>query len=98
MYETCANSYRCVKSQSRRDTVPILFIKWNEDNKYGLICDNYSSPYNINHMNRIRFMRLSSEIFPFASHGKYGYSLDYAAAELKASVLSSVDPHVLTSP
>jgi UV DNA damage repair endonuclease len=32
---------------------------------------------------RIRFMRISSEMFPFASHAKYGYSLDYAAKELK---------------
>ena len=28
-------------------------------------------------------MRISSELFPFASHDKYGYELDYAAAELK---------------
>lgn len=31
----------------------------------------------------IRFMRISSEMFPFASHGIYGYDLDYAAEELK---------------
>jgi UV DNA damage endonuclease len=29
-------------------------------------------------------MRMSSEMFPFASHGQYGYSLEYADAELKA--------------
>ena len=34
---------------------------------------------------RIRFMRISSELFPFASHDKYGYDLEYAAAELKVS-------------
>jgi UV DNA damage endonuclease len=28
-------------------------------------------------------MRISSELFPFASHDKYGYDLDYAATELK---------------
>jgi UV DNA damage endonuclease len=28
-------------------------------------------------------MRISSELFPFASHDQYGYDLDYAAAELK---------------
>jgi UV DNA damage endonuclease len=28
-------------------------------------------------------MRMSSEMFPFASHGKYGYSLDYCADLLK---------------
>lgn len=35
-------------------------------------------------------MRISSELFPFASHDKYGYDLEYAAAELKVSVLSPV--------
>ncbi|KAH9934102.1 UV-endonuclease UvdE-domain-containing protein [Amylocystis lapponica] len=38
-----------------------------------------------NEVNKIRFFRLSSEMFPFASHGKHGYSLEYAAAELKAA-------------
>lgn len=33
-------------------------------------------------------MRISSDMFPFASHAKYGYSLDYAAAELKVRVIS----------
>ncbi|EIW83196.1 UV-endonuclease UvdE [Coniophora puteana RWD-64-598 SS2] len=32
-----------------------------------------------NEQNNIRFMRLSSEMFPFASHKIYGYSLEYAA-------------------
>jgi UV DNA damage repair endonuclease len=40
-------------------------------------------------------MRLSSEMFPFASHAKYGYSLDYAAAELKVRVVSSNWHHIL---
>ena len=31
-------------------------------------------------------MRISSEVFPFASHKTYGYSLDYAAAELKVRI------------
>ena len=38
-------------------------------------------------------MRISSELFPFASHAKYGYSLDYAAADLKVSVSSSRASH-----
>jgi len=38
---------------------------------------------------RIHFMRISSELFPFASHAKYGYSLDYAAADLKVRVSPS---------
>ncbi|KAH9925003.1 UV-endonuclease UvdE [Epithele typhae] len=35
--------------------------------------------------NNIKFLRVSSELFPFASHDKYGYTLDYAAKELKAA-------------
>jgi hypothetical protein len=46
---------------------------------------------------RIRFLRLSSEMFPFASHAKYGYSLEYAAAELKeAGDLAKSYGHRLT--
>lgn len=30
-------------------------------------------------------MRMSSEMFPFASHPDYGYDLEYAAEELKAA-------------
>lgn len=41
-------------------------------------------------------MRLSSEMFPFASHAKYGYSLDYAAAELKVSMSSPGMYRILT--
>ncbi|KZT29063.1 UV-endonuclease UvdE [Neolentinus lepideus HHB14362 ss-1] len=37
-----------------------------------------------NEENNIRFMRMSSEMFPFASHPKYGYTLEYCAAELEA--------------
>ncbi|SPO23483.1 related to UV-endonuclease UVE-1 [Ustilago trichophora] len=38
-----------------------------------------------NEANNIKFMRLSSEVFPFASHEKYGYSLKYAEKELRAA-------------
>lgn len=38
-----------------------------------------------NEQNHIKFMRLSSEVFPFASHEKYGYSLKYAEKELRAA-------------
>ena len=43
-------------------------------------------------------MRLSSDMFPFASHAKYGYSLDYAAAELKVRVAFSDWYHILIPP
>ncbi|KZT08073.1 UV-endonuclease UvdE [Laetiporus sulphureus 93-53] len=38
-----------------------------------------------NEANKIRFFRVSSEIFPFASHKVHGYDLDYARKELKAA-------------
>src|SRR5579859_1035244 len=34
---------------------------------------------------RIRFMRLSSEMFPFASHAELGYTLEFAKPELFAA-------------
>ncbi|GAA6010223.1 hypothetical protein JCM11491_005399 [Sporobolomyces phaffii] len=37
--------------------------------------------WNVAH--KIFFMRMSSEMFPFAGHAEYGYSLDYAEKELK---------------
>ncbi|GAA5913267.1 uncharacterized protein JCM6883_005302 [Sporobolomyces salmoneus] len=36
-----------------------------------------------NAKHHIYFMRMSSEMFPFAGHAEYGYSLDYAEKELK---------------
>ena len=33
----------------------------------------------------IRFMRLSSEMFPFASHADLGYTLEFAKPELSAA-------------
>ncbi|WVF68238.1 UV damage endonuclease UvdE [Kwoniella sp. CBS 6097] len=38
-----------------------------------------------NEDNKIRFMRMSSEMFPFASHAKYGYTLEFADEGLKAA-------------
>ncbi|KAI0064003.1 UV-endonuclease UvdE [Artomyces pyxidatus] len=38
-----------------------------------------------NEDNQIKFLRISSEMFPFASHATYGYDLDYASAELKVA-------------
>ena len=43
-----------------------------------------------NEENNIKFLRISSEMFPFASHDKYGYSLDYAEKELKVRGTTSV--------
>ncbi|KAL7425118.1 hypothetical protein Q5752_000806 [Cryptotrichosporon argae] len=50
-----------------------------------------------NEDNNIRFMRMSSEMFPFASHAKYGYDLSFADAELKeAGALARQYGHRLT--
>ncbi|TFY51902.1 hypothetical protein EVJ58_g10319, partial [Rhodofomes roseus] len=38
-----------------------------------------------NEKNRIRFFRVSSEMFPFASHKVHGYDLEYAREELKVA-------------
>ncbi|KAI5837143.1 UV-endonuclease UvdE-domain-containing protein [Morchella snyderi] len=46
----------------------------------------------------IRFLRISSEMFPFASHPVYGYSLDFAAEALKeAGALAMRYGHRLTT-
>lgn len=52
----------------------------------------YDSPHLLifyeqwNEANNIQFMRMSSEMFPFASHGELGYDLEYAKNELKVGL------------
>ncbi|KAG8420625.1 UV-damage endonuclease [Metarhizium acridum] len=48
----------------------------------------------------IKFMRLSSEMFPFASHAEYGYSLAYASKVLATAgkVASELGHRVTTHP
>ncbi|KAJ3733393.1 UV-endonuclease UvdE-domain-containing protein [Lentinula guzmanii] len=51
-----------------------------------------------NEDNNIRFLRLSSEMFPFASHSIYGYSLEYCAPLLaEAGALAKKYGHRLTT-
>lgn len=46
----------------------------------------------------IKFLRISSAMFPFASHAKYGYSLDFAAEPLReAGRLAMKFGHRLTT-
>jgi len=56
------------------------------------------SPSNTNITFSIKFLRMSSEMFPFASHSKYGYDLTYVDAELKEiGALAKKYGHRLTS-
>ncbi|KAG5648460.1 hypothetical protein DXG03_003071 [Asterophora parasitica] len=54
-----------------------------------------------NEDNHIRFLRVSSELFPFASHAVHGYSLEYCHAPLaragQYTQLGSPKPEVLQS-
>ncbi|KAI8377089.1 UV-endonuclease UvdE-domain-containing protein, partial [Choanephora cucurbitarum] len=51
-----------------------------------------------NEDNKIRFLRLSSEMFPFASHEKAGYDIDFAEKELaEAGELARKYNHRLTT-
>ncbi|KAF7315872.1 hypothetical protein MIND_00103700 [Mycena indigotica] len=51
-----------------------------------------------NEDNNIRFMRMSSEMFPFASHNIYGYSLEYCAPLLaRVGELANSFGHRLTT-
>ncbi|KAF8197874.1 UV-endonuclease UvdE-domain-containing protein [Pholiota molesta] len=51
-----------------------------------------------NEDNNIRLFRLSSEMFPYASHGTYGYTLEYCAELLaKAGALANKYGHRLTT-
>ncbi|KAF9529262.1 UV-endonuclease UvdE-domain-containing protein [Crepidotus variabilis] len=51
-----------------------------------------------NEDNNIRFFRVSSEIFPYASHDKHGYSLNYCSELLaKAGALARKYGHRLTT-
>ncbi|KAK6349548.1 hypothetical protein TWF696_005832 [Orbilia brochopaga] len=50
-----------------------------------------------NHKYNIKFLRISSEMFPFASHSLYGYTLEHAAEPLKrAGQLAMQYGHRLT--
>jgi hypothetical protein len=42
-----------------------------------------SMTYSLSDFDRIQFMRMSSELFPFASRAEYGYNLSFAAEALK---------------
>lgn len=46
----------------------------------------------------IKFLRISSEMFPFASHKEYGYSLEFAKEPLKEAGKAAMElGHRLTT-
>ena len=54
--------------------------------------------FNTNATISIKFLRMSSDMFPFASHPKYGYDLSYVDTELKEiGALAKKHGHRLTS-
>jgi UV DNA damage endonuclease len=86
------------KELGRQNVKDMLkLIEWNEKNVsrlHGSIYFYLSGPL----LQNIRFMRMSSEMFPFASHPEYGYSLDYASEELAAvGALANKYGHRLTT-
>lgn len=76
--------------------VRALFFRWVADVE--VTVQDLAAMIQWNEDNNIRFMRLSSEMFPFASHEKYGYTLDYAKPELQvAGALARKYGHRLTT-
>ena len=77
----------------------LTIIQWNEDNVKKLRLTH--GPLLISQpllLQNIRFFRLSSEMFPFASHLVHGYSLEYCADLLaKAGALANKYDHRLTT-
>jgi UV DNA damage endonuclease len=65
-----------VQELARRNLEDLLhIIQWNEDNV--LFPTHPSGRKLIITSQNIRFMRISSDIFPFASHTEYGYPLTH---------------------
>jgi len=69
--------------QNMRDLAEM--IQWNEDNVSRVMSRSEVPSYAYASSQNIKFMRLSSDMFPFASHELYGYTLEYADEELKAA-------------
>lgn len=92
------NGIEFAKDLGRRNVEDLLtMIQWNEDNVCHLLDNTASTLYSLTTQN-IRFLRISSEVFPFASHKIHGYSLSYLSP-LLASVgaLANKYGHRLTT-
>ncbi|KAK0242110.1 UV-endonuclease UvdE [Armillaria nabsnona] len=91
-----AESIFCSRT-CRIDTIKKNGLEWVKD-LGRKNCQDLLSIIQWNHENNIRFMRISSEMFPFASHATYGYSLDYCAPLLsQVGALASQLGHRLTT-
>jgi len=89
------NGMDWLKDLGRKNVEDLIsVIQWNEDNVSHCI---YLRTV-LTRSQNIRLFRISSELFPFASHGTYGYSLDYCADLLeKAGSLALKYGHRLTT-
>ncbi|KAK0476732.1 endonuclease Uve1 [Armillaria novae-zelandiae] len=90
-----AESIFCSRT-CRIDTIKKNGMEWVKD-LGRKNCQDLLSIIQWNDENNIRFMRISSEMFPFASHATYGYSLDYCTPLLsQVGALASQLGHRLT--
>ncbi|KAF5381134.1 hypothetical protein D9757_009415 [Collybiopsis confluens] len=95
------NGMEWVKDLGKRNVQDLMIlIQWNEDNvcvqtalkRRGVLTSVPSFAQ------KIRFLRISSEMFPFASHPIYGYSLDYCSDLLaQAGALANKYGHRITT-
>ncbi|KAK0225591.1 UV-endonuclease UvdE-domain-containing protein [Armillaria fumosa] len=91
-----AESIFCSRT-CRIDTIKKNGMEWVKD-LGRKNCQDLLSIIQWNDENNIRFMRISSEMFPFASHATYGYSLDYCSPLLsQVGALASQLGHRLTT-
>ena len=93
------NGIDWVQDIGRKNVEDLLsIIQWNEDNVNSFTVDTRPLADSQHSLQNIRFFRLSSEMFPFASHLVYGYSLEYCADLLaKAGALANKYGHRLTT-
>jgi UV DNA damage endonuclease len=72
------NGIEWLKDLGRKNTEDLLkMIEWNENNASTL--SFLALPGSRILRQNIRFLRISTDLFPYASHAVHGYSLDYCA-------------------
>ncbi|KAF5386106.1 hypothetical protein D9615_002255 [Tricholomella constricta] len=93
------NGIEWVKELGKKNVEDLFtMIQWNEDNVGQSIFSSSFSFLTSLLLQHIRFLRVSSEMFPFASHAVYGYSLEYCDSLLAgAGSLADKYGHRLTT-